>query len=79
MADKKPEEKQFSLKNTELNLLGNINRRRDQAMLDFFSYIALERLNYVVTEHTQFRTDEDGNLYISEHTPETNEEKVEVA
>lgn len=78
MSNKKPEEKMFSLKNTELNLIGNVNRRRDQAMLDIFSYIAIERLNYNVTENTQFRTDEGGNLYISER-PETKEEEVATA
>jgi len=75
--DTKPTEKQFSLKNTELNLIGNINRRRDQAILDVFSYIAIERLAYNVTEHTQFRTDEKGDLYISEIEPTP--EEVEVA
>ncbi len=79
MSSKQPEEKQFSLKNTELNLIGNVNRRRDQALLDIFSYIALERLNYPVTENTEFRTDEKGDLYIKERPEETKKEEVEVA
>lgn len=78
MSDKK--EKQYSLKNTELNLIGNVSRRRDQAMLDIFSYIAIERLNYPVTEQTEFRTDEKGDLYISEREVEqAKEDEVAVA
>jgi len=73
-----PGEKTFSLKRTELNLIGNVTRRRDQAMLDIFSYIALERLNYDVTEKTQFRTDAEGNLYITE-VEETKEEEVAIS
>lgn len=79
MSDKQPEEKQFSLRNTELNLIGNVNRRRDQALLDIFSYIALERLNYPVTENTEFRTDEKGDLFIKERPEEKKDEEVEVA
>lgn len=76
MSDKT--EKQYKLSNTELNFVTNINNRRDQAMLDFFSYYALER-GYKVTENTQFRTDEDGVLYISEReAKEPTEEKVSV-
>lgn len=71
---KSNEEKAYSLKTTELNLIGNVNRRRDQALLDLFSYIAIERLNYPVTEQTQFRTDEEGTLYITELEPEPTEE-----
>lgn len=71
---KQPEEKQFSLKKTELNLIGNANNRHNQALLDLFSYIAIERLAYDVTEQTQFRTDADGNLYITELAPEAEEE-----
>lgn len=76
---KQPEEKQFSLKNTELNLIGNVNRRRDQALLDIFSYIALERLNYPVTENTEFRTDEKGDLFIKERPVEEDKTEVETA
>lgn len=59
-------EKVFNLKKTELNLIGNINIRHNQALLDLFSYIAIERLDYPVTEQTQFRTDAEGLLYITE-------------
>ena len=74
---KKTEEKKYSLKNTEKNLIGNSNQRHNAELLDIFSYIAIERLNYPVTERTQFRTDEDGNLFIVEL--EEVEEKVETA
>lgn len=67
-------EKQYKLSSTELNFVTNINGRRDQAMLDFFSYYALER-GYKVTENTEFRTDENGVLYISEREAEKPTEK----
>lgn len=75
---KEPTEKQYSLKQTEINLIGNANLRRDQALLDLLSYIAIERLNYPVTANTQFRTDEKGDLYISERE-ETKEDEVVTA
>lgn len=74
-----PEEKQFSLKNTELNLIGNATQRHNQTLLDLFSYIAIERLNYPVTQQTQFRTDENGTLFITElpeDQPPTDNEHV---
>jgi hypothetical protein len=61
-----PGEKTFSLKHTEMNLIGNCNQRHNAELLDLFSYIAIERLNYNVTKQTQFRTDAEGNLYITE-------------
>lgn len=80
MSDKQPEEKMFSLKNTEKNLIGNCNQRHNAELLDLFSYIAIERLNYDVTKQTQFRTDADGNLYITEVKEEApTPEEVETA
>lgn len=71
---KQEDEKQFSLKAIELNMLGNINARHNAEVVDFLSFICIERLNYQPTEHTRFRTDENGNLYISEVVPETPDE-----
>lgn len=71
------DEKQYSLKNTEKNLIGNSNQRHNAELLDIFSYIAIERLNYPVTKQTQFRTDADGNLFITE--VEEAKEEVETA
>lgn len=73
----KSEEKQYSLKNTEKNLIGNCNARHNAELLDIMSYIAIERLNYNVTKQTQFRIDEEGNMYITEI--EETKEEVETA
>lgn len=77
MSDKQPEEKQYSLKNIELQIVQNINERHNAALLDFLSFVAIERLAYNVTKSTQFRVDNDGKLYIRELDEE--KEKVEVA
>lgn len=78
MSDKK-EEKQYSLKGTELNMISNCNMRHNAELVDLFSYIALERLNYPVTENTEFRTDEKGDLYIKERPEEKKDDEVKVA
>jgi hypothetical protein len=69
-----PEEKTFSLKDIELQMVQNMHNRANQSLFDFFSFIALERLAYTVTEHTRFRV-EDGKMFISEvEPPEANGE-----
>lgn len=73
-----PGEKMFSLKEAELLTLTHIQQRNNDALLDFLSFISLERLAYPVSEHTRFRMGEDGELYISENTP-LDESKVETA
>ena len=73
MADKKPEEKTYGLKDIELRVMANINSRRDAEMLDFLAFLSMERLALEVTENTQFRV-EDGKLFVSER-----EAPVEVA
>lgn len=60
-----PEEKRFDLKDIELQVVQNMHNRANQSLFDFFSFIALERLAYTVTENTRFRV-EDGKLFISE-------------
>jgi len=60
-----PDEKQFSLKAVELQMVQNIHERANSALFDMFSFIALERLAYTPTKGTQFRV-ENGNLFISE-------------
>lgn len=71
------EEKQFSLKDIELQMVQNMHNRANQSLFDYFSFVALERLAYTVTENTRFRVD-NGKLYISEVEPQseqpTNEE-----
>lgn len=78
---KQPEEKQFSLKDIELRMIQNINERTNAELVDFMSFVALERLAYQVTERTQFRVDDKGVLYISERPeePKAAEEEVVVA
>lgn len=65
----KPDTKQFSLKNIELNLIANNQARSQQSLYDICTFIAAERLAYQVTPQTQFRV-EDGKLFISEHPVE---------
>lgn len=79
-ATKQPEELQFSLKDIELRMIQNINQRNNQELVDFLSFIALERLAIEVTEYTQFRVDGEGNLYVSERpAPEEPKTEEEVA
>lgn len=77
-ANPEPEEKTFSLKDIELQMVQNMHNRANQSLFDFFSFIALERLAYTVTENTRFRVD-DGKLYISEVEPQPANEEVAVA
>ncbi len=63
-----PEEKTFALKDIELQMVQNMHNRANQSLFDFFSFIALERLAYTVTENTRFRV-EDGKMFISETEP----------
>lgn len=82
MANKKPNvkpvEKEYSLKDIELKVVANINSRKNAEMLDFLSFICLERLAVDVTENTQFRVD-NGKLYVFEPEVEAPNEEVEVA
>jgi hypothetical protein len=71
-------EKQYSLKDIELRVVGNINTRANAEMLDFLAFVAIERLAYEVTENTTFSV-RDGNLYIGESVPEEAEPEVAVA
>ena len=75
---KEQDEKQFSLKDVELQMIANINERNNAELVDMLSFIAIERLAYKVTPQTQFRVDGEGKLYISERE-ETKEEEVAVA
>ena len=79
MSDKKPNEKQFSLKDIELRLVESIQQSYFSNLSNTLSFIALERLAYPVTEYTRFRI-EGNNLYIHEETPsEPTNEEVAVA
>lgn len=69
MADKLPNEKEYSLKNIELQLVQVIQNAYFTQLSNFLSFVALERLAYQVTEFTRFRV-EDGKLYIFEEKPE---------
>ena len=75
MANKEADEKQFSLKPVELNLIRAIQEQSNVTLSNTISFIALERLAYDVTEFTRFRV-EDNNLYIKEDEPQ---EEVETA
>jgi hypothetical protein len=73
-----PQEKMFSLKEIEMRSLRNIQQRNNDSLLDFLSFVALERLAYDVTKNTRFRVGEDNDLYISE-LEEKKEEEVATA
>ena len=73
-----PDEKMFGLKDIEMRVIGNINERNNAALLDFLSFVAIDRLAYNVTPQTAFRVDGEGNLYVSER-PEEPKKEEEVA
>lgn len=75
MSDKQPNEKEFSLKPIEAQMIQNMHDRSNSQLFDFFSFIAMERLAYTPTELTRFRV-EDGKLFISEREAEKKEEEV---
>lgn len=76
----KPNEKMFGLKDIEMRVIGNINERNNAALLDYLSFVAIDRLAYPVTPQTAFRVDGEGNLYVSERPVETpTEEEVATA
>jgi hypothetical protein len=68
----------FILKPIEINLLQAIQQAHNSELSNILSFIALERLAYKVTEHTQFRV-EDDRLYIIERTPPEDKPEEEVA
>jgi len=76
---KEPNEKMFSMKAIETNVIANINQRHNAELVDFLSFVAIERLAYDVTVNTKFRVDGEGNLFISENEPEAEEDGVAVA
>lgn len=67
-------EKQFSLRPVDLQMIQNFNERHNAALVDFLSYLSIDRLGYQPTEQTRFRTDDKGVLYISELPKEVKEE-----
>lgn len=69
------EEKQFSLKESELQLINSLQAAYLQNQSMCISFIAAERLAYPVSENTVFRI-ENGTLFIREDKPE---DKVGVA
>lgn len=68
------DEKQFSLKSIELNLIANGQARAQQALFDICTFIATERLAWHVSERTQFRVEGD-KLFISD-LPEVKEDEI---
>ena len=76
-----PDEKMFGLKDIEMRMIGNITERNNAALVDYLSFVAIDRLAYNVTPLTTFRVDGEGNLYVSERPkePETKEEEVATA
>lgn len=61
-------EKTFSLKPIEVQMVQNMHDRSNSQLFDFFSFVAMERLAYEVTQNTQFRV-ESGKLLITEVEP----------
>ena len=53
-ASEEPEKKQFSFKETEARILNSILQRNQASVIDFVSFLALERFAYQLTKNTQF-------------------------
>lgn len=72
---KRDNEKEYTLKPIEVNLLTAIQQSHQAQMSNVVSFIALERIAYKVTEQTQFRVEGD-KLYIheAEATTDSSEE-----
>ena len=62
-------EKEFSLKPIELQMIQNMHERANSQLFDYLSFVAIERLAYTPVKGTQFRI-EDGKLFISEAAAE---------
>ncbi len=71
MSDKpaNPNEKQFSLKDSEVRMLMGIEELKNQQLSLFLSFIAMERMAYNVSMNTRFRV-EGNTMFISEIEPE---------
>lgn len=65
MVNKQPQEKQFSLKESEVRMLMGIEELKNQQLSLFLSFIAMERMAYNVTLNTRFRVD-NNTLFIAE-------------
>lgn len=66
---KQPEEKQFSLKPIQKQMLNVLEQQYFSALSNFLSFLALEMWGYTVTPTTQFRIDGD-QVFIHEAQPE---------
>lgn len=71
MANKtdKPEEKQYSLKPIERQMLNVLEQQYFTTLSNFLSFVSIERFAYTVTENTRFRVEGD-NVFITEDVPE---------
>lgn len=76
--DNEPKPKQYSLKPIELQMIGVVNEQHQAMLSNMLSFIAIDRLGYHVTERTQYRIDEKGNLFIWE-VPDMDKPPVDVA
>lgn len=74
MKNSKPEEKTFSLKEIELRMIQVMQGQAMEAMGNFLTFIATERLAYKVTTNTQYKV-EDGKLVVWENEPEQSAEQ----
>lgn len=71
-------EKQFSLKDIDIRMVAALNQQAQDAMLNFLTYVAVEKMGYNATENSSYRV-EDGKLYISELPPKESPNPVETA
>lgn len=55
--DSKPERKEYSLKDIEIQMMNTINGQAQTAMSNFVSYILMERMAYAVTPNSRFEID----------------------
>lgn len=62
---KQPNEKQFSLKPIQEQVVQTLQQQFQSVVSNFMSYLAIENWGYTVTENTRFRI-EGGQVYITE-------------
>lgn len=72
---KQDNEKQFSLKPIQEQMVATIQQQFQAIISNYMSYLAIENWGYNVTENTRFRI-EEGQVYVTELSPESETPEV---
>lgn len=72
---KQDNEKQFSLKPIQEQMVATIQQQFQAIISNYMSYLAIENWGYTVTDNTRFRI-EEGQVYITELKPESETPEV---